>query len=183
MESRETKHKWPQKMLKATLECFGRMPRSGWNLSCPLYCEKFACATSLSEFKRQVNSAIINLAGRKCLQKIFAEESTKRIKAIDMCIEERMLHEAKMETEVIMQEKKDRGTTKAKWLRKIIYDAIDPLILGAVNRAAGEDIALRPSMPTPDIARQIQAAQECYEQAMHKGSKTSEWRKTTIKKI
>ncbi|VDM96567.1 unnamed protein product [Thelazia callipaeda] len=53
------------------LDRFGRMPRGRWPLYRFLYCEKFVCAISFQEMKKQVNSVTTSIAGHPCSQKQF----------------------------------------------------------------------------------------------------------------
>ena len=160
--------RWPGEMLKAVIDRFGRMPRDGWLLSHSLYCEMFKCETRLDELKKQANFAITSVAGGQCSRRKFAEESTKRVKTIDTYFEESTLHEAKVYLEikqkyyVLMRDARDREIDNAKWTRKVASEMVDPLILGAVNRAAGEFAAQFPPVSMSDIARQLQVAQLCY---------------------
>ncbi|VDN05307.1 unnamed protein product [Thelazia callipaeda] len=91
---------WPGEMLKAVLGHFGKMPRGGWPLCSSLYCEKFVCAISLQELKKQANAANISIAGCPCSQKRFLEESAKRIKAQDTYFQKNTLHQSKVYLDV-----------------------------------------------------------------------------------
>ncbi|VDN04425.1 unnamed protein product [Thelazia callipaeda] len=55
------------------------MLKVGWLLCRSLYSEKFSCAITLEELKKQANSVVTSIAGHPCSQKRFFEESTKRV--------------------------------------------------------------------------------------------------------
>ncbi|KAI5174136.1 hypothetical protein PAEPH01_2079 [Pancytospora epiphaga] len=181
--------RWPKEVLRAVIDRFGRISRGGWPLSCSLFYELFKCEIRLDELKMRADSAITNYAGGKCEQKQFIEKSTKHAKRLDTYFEERTLHEAKVYLEIkqkylaLMQEARDREINKPKWTQKIALGQVDLLILRAVNQAVREFAAQYPPMSMSDIARQLQVAQLCYEEATVKERKPTSLRSDIEKKI
>ncbi|KAI5179476.1 hypothetical protein PAEPH01_2656, partial [Pancytospora epiphaga] len=67
--------------------------------------------------------------------------------------------------------------------RRFTREQVDSLRLCAIDRAAGEYAASYPPVSMPDIARQLQAAQQCYEEVTLQERPKSTWRESIEKKI
>jgi hypothetical protein len=181
--------RWPGEVLKVAIGRFARMPWGGWQLCHSIYCKKFSSGMSLDEFKRKANFVITSNGGTLCSRKKFVEESAKRVKTIDEHFEENTLHEAKVYLEVrkkfdiLLKDNRSGEIDCAKWTRKFTHEEADPLVLGAIDRAAGDHAARYLPTSMDDIARLVQAAQKCFEEMTVRERKPSTWRPSIEEKI
>ncbi|KAM0680191.1 hypothetical protein GINT2_001575 [Glugoides intestinalis] len=76
------------------------MPRSGWSYAHSVYCGKFNIHTPMIDFKKKAYNALTTQSGRKCSIRDFKKEAVKRVKTIDIILEENTLFEAKVYNEV-----------------------------------------------------------------------------------
>ncbi|KAI5179477.1 hypothetical protein PAEPH01_2657, partial [Pancytospora epiphaga] len=165
------------------------MPRDGWSKCHSIFCDTFKCSISFNEFRKQANFVITSNSGARCSRKRFAEESTKRVKTLDEHLDERTLHEAKVYLEIkqryfiLRQGLREGEIDEAKRTRKFTREQVDSLRLRAIDRAAGEYAASYLPVSMSGIARQLQAAQQCYEEATLRERPKSTWRESIEKKI
>lgn len=181
--------RWPGEVLKAAIGRFARMPRNGWQLCHSIFCDKFKCSMPFAEFEAKANFSITSNAGRRCTRRKFTEDAAKRVKTIDVLFDEITLREARVYQEIrqkyniLMAENLAGEIDKAKWTRKFTSDKADKLVLDCINQAAGEYAARYPPTSMSDIARQLQAAQQCFEQHTERVRTPSPWRASIEGKI
>ena len=92
--------KWPKEALRRVLVWFRRMPRTGWPRAHTVYCDKFNVHMSLPEFKKKAKNALTTQTGRKHYIREFKREAVKRVKTLDIILEENTSFEAKIYNEV-----------------------------------------------------------------------------------
>ncbi|KAI4293463.1 hypothetical protein PAPHI01_2737, partial [Pancytospora philotis] len=149
----------------------------------------FKCSWTLDKFKKSANFVIVSKNGNRCSRKRFVEESATRIKTIDEHLDEQTLYQARVHREIeqkyriLMQKSLERDIDQAEWTRKFTREETDSLVLDAVDRAAGAYATRHPPVTMSDIARQLQAAQLCYQEATARERKPSTWRISIEKKI
>ena len=145
-----TKEKWPEEALRKVLGRFGRMPRTGWSRAHSVYCGKFGVHMPIAEFKKRAGRALTILSGRKCTAREFKKEAVKRVKTIDVILEENTLHEAKVYNEVrrtfleAIQEVASVEVDKVERTRKVPNEKINHLVLEAVAKAVSEYVHTKP---------------------------------------
>ncbi|VDN06554.1 unnamed protein product [Thelazia callipaeda] len=141
-----------------------------------------------SRTEKQANAAITIIADRSRSQKRFLEESTRHVRTQDMCFKQKTPHESKVYVDVkdkylmLMQEARRHDNDQTNWKRKII-PKVDPLTLGALNQAASEYATKSPTISMTDPVRQLQVAQQCYEEMAKREKKRSGWKASIEKKI
>ena len=72
---------------------------------------------------------------------------------------------------------------KATWTRKFTNEEADKLVLDCIDRAAGEHAARYPPTSMSDVARHLQAAQQCFEQHTRRERTPSVWKASIEAKI
>jgi Reverse transcriptase (RNA-dependent DNA polymerase) len=183
------KEVWPQEVLRAVIERFGRMPRNGWTISRAYYNNKFQIDVPPDVFKKKAQETLVTATGKQCTSRQYKLEPVKRAKTIDAYIEENTLSEAK-----IYNELKVKFLTKIKELasksvgeigatRKVSSLEMDKTKLDALNRIAGEHCLRTPPTNMKDIAMTYIAVQQCYQEATEKPYTPSLWRASIDSKI
>ena len=89
----------PSKVLHKVLGRFERMSRSRQSHAHSVYCGKFNAHTPLSDFKKKALRALTTKSGSKCSAQEFKNEAVKRVKTLDIILEENTLFEAKVYSE------------------------------------------------------------------------------------
>lgn len=139
----------------------------------------FDCSISIDKLKKQANAEIVNNSGVACSGKKFINKSAKRAKTSEAHFEENALYESKVYLEIkqkfnlTMQKSFKCEIDQAKKTRRYTYKEVDSLALGAINQAAGDYATLNPLVSMSDIARLLQAAQHCFQEAIGKQCKIS----------
>ena len=90
------KEVWPQKVLAAVIERFGRMPRNGWTITRAYFNNKFQIDISPDVFKKKAQETLVTASGKQCSSRQYKLEPVKRVKTIDEIIEKRTLFEVKI---------------------------------------------------------------------------------------
>lgn len=186
---KSSKEKWPEEVLRKVLGRFGRMPRSGWSRAHSVYCGMFNVHTSLVDFKKKASNVLTSQSGKRCTNRDFKNEAVKRVKTLEVILEENTLHEAKIYNEVkktfteSIREVSNLGVDKAERTRKIPSEKINHLVLEAVARAVGEYAQTKPPSNMTEIAKIIQAAQIAYQRSTLRINQPSPWKKSIENKI
>jgi len=186
---KSSKEEWPKEVLRKVLDRFGRMPRTGWSRAHSVYCGKFNVHTSLLEFKKKASNVLTTQSGRKCTIRDFKKETVKRVKTLDVILEENTLFEAKVYNEArktfleCIQEVASVEVDKVERTRKVPNEKINHLVLEAVAKAVGEYVHTKPPSNMTEIARTIQAAQIAYQRSTGRTSQPSPWKANVEKKI
>jgi len=186
---KSTKEEWPEEALRRVLVRFGRMPRTGWSRAYSVYCGKFNAHTSLLDFKKKANQTLTSTSGRKCSARDFKKEAVKRVKTLDIILEENTLYEAKIYNETkrsyleCIQEITGIEVDKVERTRKVPNEKVNHLMLNAVARAVSEYVHTKPPSSMTEITRTIQAAQITYQRMSLKRSQPSTWRANIENKI
>ena len=145
-------HLWPGEALKAVVQRFVRMPRTGWRSFKKIYIEKFKVDVSIDELKSQAEPLISSQAGRKCSRARFITESSKRFKPIEELLEENTLREAKVRTKVkeILRKElsslKLKEVTEAERTRKVSSEKLDSEILEIIDQEINETLNDNPPL-------------------------------------
>ena len=180
---------WPMEAFRNVLQRKGRMPRHGWVKAHEIFSGKFSQNISFEEFKKRAMNALTLTSGKKCTIREFKNESTKRQKPIEVLFEEKTLYEAKVQNDVRkvyavkMAKLKEVDVNSTECTRKISSEKVDLLKLEAVCLAVGEYSKLHPPRSMTDIARTIQAAQQCYQEVTVRQRQKSTWKENIESKI
>ncbi|KAF9762040.1 hypothetical protein NGRA_2264, partial [Nosema granulosis] len=149
---------WPKEMLKRVILIFGRMPRNGWKLASDTFSEKFKQNISLTDFKKRASNGITNLAGNKCSQMKFKEESGKRIKTLESMFDDKSLYDSKLYMKVknsfssIYKEIKDKNIIDVERTPKIATEYVDYQVLDLINKTLEEYLSCCDILPMSKIA-------------------------------
>lgn len=147
---KSSKEEWPEEVLRKVLGRFGRMPRSGWSRAYSVYCGKFNVHTSLIDFKKKASRVLTTQSGRKCSIREFKNEAVKRVKTLDIILEENTLFEAKVYNEVrktfleCIREVASVEVDKTEKTRKVPNEKVNHLVLEAIARAVSEYVHTKP---------------------------------------
>ena len=180
---------WPKEALRKVLDRFGRMPRTGWSRAHSVFCGKFSTRMTLEEFKKKAQKTLTSQSGRKCSARDFKREFVKRVKTLDVILEENTLHEAKIYNEVrktfleCIKEVANVEVDQAERTRKIPNEKINHLVLEAIAKAVSEYVYTKPPSTILEIAKTIQAAQIAYQRSSYKATQPSTWKPSILKKI
>jgi len=184
-----SKEDWPEEALRKVLCRFGRMPRTGWSRAHSVFCGKFSVHMSFIEFKKKASDALTTQSGRKCSTREFKKETVKRVKTLDVILEENTLFEAKVYNEArktfleCIQEVASVDVDQAERTRKVPNEKINHLVLEAVAKAVSGYVHTKPPSNMTEIAKIIQAAQIAYQRSATKTTQPSTWKPSIEKKI
>ena len=183
------KEEWPSEALRKVLGRFGRMPRSGWTRAHSVYCDKFNVSMSLLQFKKKASNALTSQSGKRCSAREFKNEAVKRVKTLDIILEENTLFEAKVYNEArktyleCIQEVASLEVDEVERTRKVSSEKINHLVLEAVAKAVSEYLHTKPASNMTEIARIIQAGQIAYQRLTSKPAQLSTQKSSIEKKI
>ena len=184
-----SQEEWPTEAFRKVLGRFGRMPRTGWSRAHSVYCGKFNAHMSLLEFKKKASKTLTTQSGKKCTIRDYKKAAVKRVKTLDVILEENTLFEAKIYNEVriifleCIQEVASIDVDKAERTRKVPNEKINHLKLEALTKAVSEYVHTQPPSNMTEIARTIQAAQIAYQRSTQRNTQPSPWRANIEKKI
>ncbi|TBU11464.1 reverse transcriptase [Hamiltosporidium tvaerminnensis] len=155
---------WPRSAILAVQKRFERMPRNGWPATLRYYNEKFSCTLDIDAFKK--------LAQNEAEREIRQEENGERRRIATY----NFLSKLKEISE------KDIGKVVVR-TRKLPTELVDSKVLDLINRIIGEYADSCVAMTITAIARIIQAAQVCYDEAKRKEKPRSAWKINIESKI
>ncbi|TBU19490.1 hypothetical protein CWI38_0210p0080, partial [Hamiltosporidium tvaerminnensis] len=135
---------WPRSAILAVQKRFERMPRNGWPATLRYYNEKFICTLDIDAFKK--------LAQNEAEREIRQEENGER-RRIATCLTEPCTL---------------TDTTDVVRTRKLPSELVDSKVLDLINRIIGDYADSCVLMTITAVARIIQAAQVCYDEATRK---------------
>ncbi|KAK1350582.1 hypothetical protein LUQ84_000810 [Hamiltosporidium tvaerminnensis] len=158
---------WPRSAILAVQKRFERMPRNGWPATLRYYNEKFSCTLDIDAFQK--------LAQSEMGKEVKSEENGER-RRIATCLAD--ICTLTDTTEYINL--RDKFLSKIKEIseneiRKVVVrtrkhpnELVDSKVLDLINRVVGEYADSCVPMTITAVARIIQAAQVCYDEATRK---------------
>ena len=176
-------------MYVAVLSRFGRMPRCGWAQALNVFNGKFIASVPMQEFMKQAKAAIITENGNYCSIKNFDAEAAKRRKTREEVFEENTICEAKLFLQVResflskIKSISERKIEEFVRTHKIPYEKLDHSLLEILNRAVAEYTSNSAPKSMGDLARILQAVQECYQETKTKIRAPSPWKASIEAKI
>jgi hypothetical protein len=134
---------------------------------------------SLLQFKKKASNALTSQSGKRCSAREFKNEAVKRVKTLDIILEENTLFEAKVYNEArktyleCIQEVASLEVDEVERTRKVSSEKINHLVLEAVAKAVSEYLHTKPASNMTEIARIIQAGQIAYQRLTSKPAQLS----------
>ena len=182
------KEQWPGEALKAVTLKYARMPRNGWPVFSEIYFKLFGVEVSRDELKRLAEQSIVKLSGVRCSRAKFIKEASKRVKPIDVLIEENTLREAKVRNKARQQLRQELAAikllevTKVEWTRKVSSEKLDLEILDAIIQETQPILAESPITSWTQAVQILQAVQHSYQKMTAKEKKQSTWQESILAK-
>jgi hypothetical protein len=182
------KEQWPGEALKAVTLKYARMPRNGWPVFSEIFVKLFGVEVSRDELKRLAEQSIVKLSGVRCSRAKFIKEASKRVKPIDVLIEENTLREAKVRNKARQQLRQELAAikllevTKVEWTRKVSSEKLDLEILDAIIQETQPILAESPITSWTQAVQILQAVQHSYQKMTAKEKKQSTWQESILAK-
>ncbi|TBU11359.1 reverse transcriptase, partial [Hamiltosporidium tvaerminnensis] len=172
----------PRSAILAVQKRFERMPRNGWPATLRYYNEKFSCTLDIDAFKK--------LAQNEAEKGIRQEENGERrgiaTYPTEPCtltgITEYINLRDKLLSKIKEISQKEIGKAVVR-TRKLPSELVDSKVLDLINRIIGDYADSCVPMTITAVARIIQAAQVCYDEATRKEKPRSAWKENIESKI
>lgn len=174
---------------RAILSRFGRMPRSGWNLTHNTFCDKFNVQTPLTIFKKTAQATLVNNKGNKCTNREYNEVSVKRHKPSNTYLDEKKLQESQYYIEVKQKflecyKKIEKiEIVEVERTPKVPNEKINQMALQATIRTVNEFVRNENLTDIKAIIKTLQSAQITYHKMTFKKKIKSTWKKNIEEKI
>ncbi|TBU13191.1 hypothetical protein CWI38_0507p0050, partial [Hamiltosporidium tvaerminnensis] len=166
---------WLISTILAVQKWFERMPKNGWPATLRYYNEKFGCTLDIDAFKK--------LAQNEAEREIRQEENGERCRIATCLTESCTLTDT---TEYINLRDKFFSKIKEiseKEIGKLPSELVDSKDLDLINRIIGEYADSYVPMTITAVARIIQVARVCYDEATRKEKPRSAWKENIESKI